>query len=98
MIKRLFFLKPIIAALLLTANCITYAAVPDSIRKNLEDFDYLTSFTEENHAVFPAIMEQGYKKTYESLKKKLRKQVAKGLGRSGGCGDRVRTSLNDKSS
>ena len=33
MIKRLFFLKPIIAALLLTANCITYAAVPDSIRK-----------------------------------------------------------------
>ena len=78
MIKRLFLLKTIIAALLLTANCITYAAVPDSIRKNLEDFDYLTNFTEENHAVFPSIMEQGYKKTYESLKKKLRKQVEKG--------------------
>jgi hypothetical protein len=38
------------------------AVVPDSIKRNLEDFDYLTNFTEENYAAFPAIMEQGYQK------------------------------------
>ena len=56
----------------------TFAFTPDSIVKNLEDFDFLVTFTEENYAAFPAIMEQGYRKKYETLKKRLRKQVAKG--------------------
>ena len=46
--------------------------------QNLEDFDFLTTFTEENYAAFPAIMELGYEKQYKALKKRLRKQVAKG--------------------
>ena len=46
--------------------------------ETMEDFDFLTSFTEENYAAFPVIMELGYKKQYEALKKRLRKQVSKG--------------------
>ena len=34
--------------------------LPDSIRRNLEDYDYLVSFVEENYAPFSAIMEKGY--------------------------------------
>ena len=70
--------KNILTALLALVTLAATAAVPDSIRRNLEDFDYLTTFTEENYAAFPVIMEQGYRKKYETMKKRLRKQVAKG--------------------
>lgn len=68
----------IIAILFILAPHCSFATVPDSITRNLEDYDFLTSFTEENYAAFPAIMEMGYKKKYETLKKRLRKQVVKG--------------------
>ena len=71
--NKIFF-TVLLALFTLVAN----AAVPDSIQRNLEDYDYLTIFTEENYAAFPVIMEQGYRKKYETLKKRLRKQVAKG--------------------
>ena len=70
--------KSIITTLLILVTLAANAAVPDSIQRNLEDFDYLTSFTEENYAAYPAIVEQGYRKKYETLKKRLKKQVAKG--------------------
>lgn len=70
--------KTIISGLFALVTLVANAAVPDSIQRNLEDYDYLTSFTEENYAAFPVIMEQGYRKKYETLKKRLRKQVAKG--------------------
>lgn len=62
----------------------TFTAIPlfgenlDSTSRNLEDYDFLTSFTEENYAAFPYIMEMGYKKKYETLKKQIRKQLGKG--------------------
>lgn len=56
----------------------SFAAVPDSLKKDLEDYDYLVSFVEENYAPFDAIMQKGYKREYKALKKQLRKQLCKG--------------------
>lgn len=36
----------------------SFAAVPDSLKKDLEDYDYLVSFVEENYAPFDAIMQR----------------------------------------
>ncbi|MBR5394356.1 MAG: hypothetical protein IK144_04630 [Bacteroidaceae bacterium] len=54
------------------------AAVPDSLRKDLEDYDYLVSFVENNYVPFDAIMQKGYKREYKSLKKQIRAQLCKG--------------------
>ena len=56
----------------------SFAATPDSLKKDLEDYDYLTSFVEQNYAPFDAIMQKGYKREYKALKKQLRKQLSKG--------------------
>jgi hypothetical protein len=47
-------------ALLAIASTIVNAAVPDSLKKDLEDYDYLVSFVEQNYAPFDAIMQKGY--------------------------------------
>ena len=52
--------------------------MPDSIRQNLEDYDYLASFIEENYAPFSAIMEKGYEQEYRAIRKQLRQQVIQG--------------------
>lgn len=52
--------------------------IPDSIRRNLEDYDYLVSFVEENYAPFSAIMEKGYEQEYREMRKQLRQQVING--------------------
>lgn len=52
--------------------------IPDSIRRNLEDYDYLVSFVEENYAPFSAIMEKGYEQEYREKRKQLRQQVIYG--------------------
>ena len=70
--------KIIITTLLVLFTLTTIAAVPDSIRQNLEDYDYLVSFTEQNYAPFTAIMEKGYEREYKSMKKQLRQQVKQG--------------------
>ena len=70
--------KTIITTLLVLFTLTTIAAVPDSIRQNLEDYDYLVSFTEQNYAPFTAIMEKGYEQEYKSMKKQLRQQVKQG--------------------
>ena len=69
-------MKSILFALFLCVSSLGWAQ--ERPEQNLEDFDFLTSFTEENYAAFPAIMELGYEKKYKALKKRLRKQVAKG--------------------
>lgn len=56
----------------------SFAAVPDSLKKDLEAYDYLVSFVEENYAPFDAIMQKGYKREYKALKKQLRKQLCNG--------------------
>ena len=52
--------------------------LPDSIRRNLEDYDYLVSFVEENYAPFSAIMEKGYEQEYRAMRNQLRQQVING--------------------
>ena len=49
--------------------------MPDSIRRNLEDYDYLVSLVEMNYAPFSAIMEKGYEQEYRAMRKQLRQQV-----------------------
>ena len=52
--------------------------LPDSIRLNLEDYDYLVNFVEENYAPFSAIMEKGYEQEYKAMRKQFRQQVING--------------------
>ncbi len=78
--------KKIILTILLAITAkFSIAAVPDSLKRDLEDYDYLVSFVEENYAPFDAIMQKGYKREYKALKNKLRKQLCNGeadLGRA----------------
>jgi len=68
----------ILSIILALAAQFSFAAVPDSLKRDLEDYDYLVSFVEENYAPFDAIMQKGYKREYKALKKRLRKQLCKG--------------------
>jgi len=68
----------ILSITLAIAAQFSFAAVPDSLKRDLEDYDYLTSFVEQNYAPFDAIMQKGYKREYKKLKKQLRKQLSKG--------------------
>lgn len=71
--------KKIILTILLALTAkFSIAAVPDSLKRDLEDYDYLVSFVEENYAPFDAIMQKGYKREYKALKNKLRKQLCNG--------------------
>ena len=49
--------KTLLIALLAIASTIVNAAVPDSLKKDWEDYDYLVSFVEQNYAPFDAIMQ-----------------------------------------
>lgn len=72
-------MKRIIHTLILAlAVQFSFAANPDSLKRDLEDYDYLVSFVEENYAPFDAIMQKGYKREYKALKKQLRKQLSNG--------------------
>lgn len=68
----------ILSIILAIAAQFSFAATPDSLRKGLEDYDYLVSFVEENYAPFDAIMRKGYKREYKALKKRLHKQLCNG--------------------
>ncbi len=70
--------RNLLTALLAIASTIVNAAVPDSLKKDLEDYDYLVSFIENNYAPFDAIMQKGYKREYKSMKKQTRAQLCKG--------------------
>ena len=70
--------KYIIIALLALVALTATAAVPDSLKKDLEDYDYLVSFVEKNYAPFDAIMQKGYRREYKALKKQIRAQLCKG--------------------
>lgn len=70
--------KTIITVLLAIFTLAANAAVPDSLKKDLEDYDYLVCFVENNYAPFEAIMRKGYKREYKALKKKIREQLSKG--------------------
>ena len=71
-------IKTILSFILTLAVTFSFAAAPDSLKRDLEDYDYLVSFVEQNYAPFDAIMQKGYKREYKALKKRLRKQLSKG--------------------
>ena len=70
--------KIILSLILAAAASFSFADTPDSLKKDLEDYDYLTSFVEQNYAPFDAIMQKGYKREYKALKKQLRNKLSKG--------------------
>jgi hypothetical protein len=72
---RLALQRTIITALLTLVTLAANAAVPDSLKKDVEDYDYLVSFVEKNYAPFDAIMQKGYKRDYKALKKQIREQL-----------------------
>lgn len=53
------------------------AARPDSISRNIEDYNYLTQFTENNLATFPFVNSQ-YGKEYARMKRSIRRRLLKG--------------------
>ena len=72
-------MKKAIQIILLTLICsFSFAATPDSLNKDLEDYDYLVYFVEQNYAPFDAIMQKGYKREYKAMKKQLRQKLSKG--------------------
>ena len=72
-------MKQIILSLILAlATQFSFAVASDSLKRDLEDYDYLVSFVEENYAPFDAIMQKGYKREYKALKKQIRKQLCEG--------------------
>ena len=77
-LNRIMNKKTIFSVLLAVVSITASASVPDSLKKDLEDYDYLVSFVEKNYAPFDAIMQKGYKREYKSLKKQIRTQLCKG--------------------
>ena len=69
--------KIILLIILALTTSFSFAATPDSLKKDLEDYDYLVSFVEENYAPFDAIMQKGYKSEYKALLKKSRDKSPK---------------------
>lgn len=50
----------------------------DSITNNLQDFNYLTAYTEANYAAFPAIINSGFGTEYDNMKAQLKSEVGTG--------------------
>ena len=72
-------MKKIILTLIFALSAqFLFAADSDSLKRDMEDYDYLVSFVENNYAPFDAIMQKGYKREYKALKKRLRKQLSSG--------------------
>jgi hypothetical protein len=72
-------MKTIILTLIFALSALfSFAANSDSLKRDMEDYDYLVSFVENNYAPFDAIMQKGYKREYKALKKRLRKQLSSG--------------------
>lgn len=68
-------MKAILTILLTFFFSFCFATVSDSLKKDIEDFDYLVSFVEKNYAPFNAIMQKGHKREYKVLKKQLSEQL-----------------------
>ena len=63
--------KTIITALLALVSMAATAAVPDSIRRNLADFDSVVYMAEHDYAPFKFKVMNKNKKEYNALKKRL---------------------------
>ncbi|MDD4533830.1 MAG: S41 family peptidase [Prevotella sp.] len=72
MIKRY-----LIFSITLFLSLMAHAAVPDSIKQNLADYDYLTNYTETNLATYPYIVRKRAKE-YKVMRRKIRNSVKNG--------------------
>ena len=70
--------KTIITALLALVAIAANAAVPDSIRQNLVDFDSVVYMAEHDYAPFKFKVTRKNAKEYSALKKQLVKDLTKG--------------------
>ena len=70
--------KTILTALLALVTIAVTAAVPDSIRRNLADFDSVVYMAEHDYAPFKFKVTNKNAKEYNALKKRLVKDLTKG--------------------
>lgn len=70
--------KTIITALLAVVTLAANATVPDSIRRNLADFDSVVYMAEHDYAPFKFKVTRKNTKEYNALKKRLVKDLTKG--------------------
>lgn len=68
----------IIALFLFVSNLQKCCAQIDSVIYNLQDFDYLTAYTEANYAAYPSIIEHGHTADYQSLKEDVTDSIMSG--------------------
>ncbi len=78
MILKHFYQKAILTSLLIFVCLVASAAVPDSIRQNLEDFKAVIHLAECDYAPFKFKVTNKNKKEYNALKKRLGKDLTKG--------------------
>jgi hypothetical protein len=71
------YIRIILLIVSLQLSIASFAAEPDSVRYKIENFDYLTQFTETNLATYPYIIKQ-HSKEYAALKRNIRKRILKG--------------------
>lgn len=73
-----FYQKTFITALLTLVSLVASAAVPDSIKKDLEDFKAVIHLAEYDYAPFKFKVTNKNKKEYNALKRRLMKDLTKG--------------------
>lgn len=71
-------MKHILIIFIVVINCIQSYAQSDSIEYNIQDFNYLTAYTEANYAAYPSIIEHGYAAAYQTLKENIQDSIKSG--------------------
>lgn len=71
-------MKRAIISMFAVLSCCFLYAQEDTIVNNLQDFNYLTSYTEANYAAYPAVIRHGYGEEYQKLKDELLKHINDG--------------------
>lgn len=71
-------MKQIIFLFSLVMNWHLCYAQIDSVSNNLQDFNYLTAYTEANYAAYPSIISHGYATDYQKLKNNIQDSLTCG--------------------
>jgi hypothetical protein len=67
-----------IFVVLFVSNWQRCCAQIDSVICNLQDFNYLTAYTEANYAAYPSIIEHGHTANYQKLKENVKDSLMSG--------------------
>ncbi len=71
-------LVSMIFVVLFVSNWQRCCAQIDSVICNLQDFNYLTAYTEANYAAYPSIIEHGHTANYQKLKENVKDSLMSG--------------------